>query len=559
MASYPRDPAEAGISATRLHEDVARLAALGRKLPGSAEEEKAARLIADALTAAGVSHEMHYFDAFISWPTRTRIVPADGAVLHANGVGFSADTGPQGVTARVAELGAHDAAGCLVLTDGLPRYDACLRAARAGAVGLIAVSTGPERHYVQASPLWGAPTSDADLALLPTIPAVQVSAEDGACLRALAAQGGSITLVSETEREWRNVRMPVASIPGEEPYYVLLGAHYCTWQDGATDNLAGVALLLELARLYAAGRKPRYGLRLGFWTGHEQGGYAGSSWYADRFFADLRANAIAYLNVDIVGVRGGTVKALRNTTAELSAYATSTLTHTAGRLSDADDAFVRKVLKRQDKYIDPRRSARNSDQSFSGIGLSTAQVSAFLPEAHPDRMPGAGLARWWQTDEDTIDKCDAAILAQDTLIYRNLVEGLIREAGLPFDYTTVADDILASLREYIEAAPKNEDLQSLLPLAQRLREAVTGLGSATDALKLRLARHLNPAQYHAASDFDFDLGRASRLLPGLAPALGLSSADPDHARMARVVLRRRANRIADALTGALELIARKDI
>jgi len=564
MTSLPRDPAAWGIQPARLHADVARLAALGRKLPGSPQEEAACGIITDALRDAGVAHEVHIFDAFIGWPERTAITVA-GREIRATGVGSAAGTGPNGVTAPVAALdGGGDLAGRLVLTDGLPRYDACVRAMRAGALGVIAISTGPDRHYVQASPLWGPPASDADLALLPTVPAAQVSAEDGAYLRSLAGTATPVTLVAEARRGWRRAQMPVADIPGEEASFVLLGAHYCTWQDGATDNLAGAALLLELARLFAAGPRPRYGLRFAWWTGHEQGVYAGSSWYADRFRAELYDNAIAYLNVDIVGVRDGTVKALRNTTAELSAYATSVLEQTAGKLSAADDDFVRRALKRLDKTIDPRRSARNSDQSFSGIGLSTAQVSAFLPEAHPDRMPGTGLARWWQTDEDTIDKCDPAILAQDTLIYRNLLEGLVHAASLPFDYRTTADDILSSLGEYIEAAPDNDDLARLLPLAKRLRVAIDALTAHADgsarhnARLLRLARLLNPAQYHAESDFDYDRGRGSRLLPGLAPALTLARMDSDHAHMARVELRRRANRIAHAFAHALELIEGKD-
>lgn len=565
VTSLPRDPAACGIQSARLHGDVARLAALGRKLPGSPQEEAACDIITAALRDAGVAHEVHLFDAFVGWPERTGITAA-GQEIRATGVGSAAGTGPEGVTAPVATLdGGGNLAGHLALTDGLPRYDACVRAMRAGAVGLIAISTGPDRHYVQTSPLWGSPASEADLALLPTIPAAQVSAEDGARLRALIGTGTPVTLVAEARREWRRARMPVADIPGEEAPFVLLGAHYCTWQDGATDNLAGVALLLELARLFARGPRPRYGLRFAWWTGHEQGVYAGSSWYADRFRAELYDNAIAYLNVDIVGVRGGTVKALRNTTAELSSYATSVLEQTAGRLSEADDDFVRRALKRLDKTIDPRRSARNSDQSFSGIGLSTAQVSAFLPEAHPDRMPGTGLARWWQTDEDTIDKCDAEILAQDTLIYRNLLEGLVRAASLPFDYTATAEDILSSLGEYTGAVPDNDDLARLVALAERLRAAVGRLSAEADgsarhtARLLRLARLLNPAQYHAASDFDFDRSRGSRLLPGLAPALGLAKMDADHAHMARIELRRRANRIAHAFARALDLIERRDI
>ena len=70
---------------------------------------------------------------------------------------------------------------------------------------------------------------------------------------------------------------------------------------------------------------------------------------------------------------------------------------TVGPLPPEEDEFVRRALKRQDKYIDPRRPARNSDQSFCGIGLSSAQVSAFLPAKSPDHMPNSGLPWWWQT------------------------------------------------------------------------------------------------------------------------------------------------------------------
>ena len=77
---------------------------------------------------------------------------------------------------------------------------------------------------------------------------------------------------------------------------------------------------------------------------------------------------------------------------------------------------------------------------------------------------------------------------------------------------------------------------------------------ADDSLLLRLGRHLNPVLYHARSAFEFDLGRASRILPGLAPALTLHRLDPDAARMARVQLRQRANRIAHGLARAIELV-----
>ena len=548
--SLPTDPASVGISPERLHEAVAALCALGRKLPGSAAERAACDIIARRLAACGVAHEVHEFEAFIGWPVRSELVLGERR-LAAAGVAFAAGTPEDGLVAPLAAPGS-DPRGRILLSEGLPRYDALRAAERAGALGLVAISGGEQRHYVQATPIWGAPTGPGDLALLPGIPAAQVSRADGAALRALAEAGGTVRLIAEARRAWVTARMPVAEIPGREDFFVLLGAHYCTWQDGATDNLAGVALLLELARLYAEAR-PRYGLRIAFWTGHEQGAYAGSSWYADRFWNALHDRAIAYLNVDIVGVRGGTTKALRNTTGELARYAEAVLAATAGTLPAAERDFVARALRRQDRDVDPRRSARNSDQSFCGIGLSGAQVSSFLPAASSEHLPESGLAWWWQTDQDTLERCDAAVLAEDTLIYRNLVEGLVNAPALPFDFATTAEDMLASLAEYRDAAPDVGELAALAALAERLR-AAAGTARLSDAGKLRVARQLNPVLYHARSAFEYDPGRASRLLPGLAPALALAGMPADEARMARVALRRQANRVEHALRRALELM-----
>lgn len=497
---------------------------------------------------------MQEFDAFIGWLERAGVtLLGNNKAVAANGVGFAASTPAGGVVAWLAE--GTDIAGRIALIDGLPRYDACMAAARAGAVGVIAISHGSERHYVQTSPIWGAPADRDQLALLPRLPVVQVAHEDGELLR--AAPGAEVRLEAETRREWRRVMMPSADIAGREDLFVLLGAHYCTWGDGATDNGASVALLIELARVFAAGPRPRYGLRFCWWTGHEQGGYAGSSWYADQYRTELYDNAIAYLNVDIVGVRGGTTKALRNTSAELAAYGGRVLEATVGALAPEEDAFVRHALRRADKYIDPRRPARNSDQSFCGIGLASAQVSAFLPASSPEHMPGSGLAWWWQTDHDTAERCDPAILATDTLIYRNIVAGLVETERLPLDLAAIADDVLAALREYDEAAPDLPELAWLIGLGERFRTTARSLPDdvpSRDRLALRVARQVNPVLQHAGSDFDYDLGRTSRMLPGLAPALTLAGLPEDEHQMTRVRLRRRANRIAHGLLRATEII-----
>lgn len=542
------------MSGEQLAADVAALSALGRKLPGSPAGEAACDHICARLAALGVAHEALAFDAFLGWPVRSEVLAA-GLRLEASGVAFGFDTGPEGVVGRLVDCGRGALPdrldGAIALVDGMPRHGLLQAAAAAGAVGVITVSPGMQRHFMAASPIWGAPTSADDLALLPTIPAVQVARQDGKALR--AAGPVEATLIAETRREWRTARMPVADIPGREKPFLLIGAHYDSWVQGSTDNAAGVAVLLDLARRYAKA-EPRFGLRLAWWTGHEQGVYAGSSWYADHAWQELHEQAIGYLNVDIVGVAGATTKAVRNTSAELADYVTRTVARHAGSLPPAEDAYVRRALRRADRYVDPRRPARNSDQSFQGIGLSSLQVSSFPPGTSPDHLPDSGLAWWWHTEHDTPERCEPAVLTADAALHHALVEGLVNAPALPFDLAAMAQDILAGLREYEEAAPGLEGLADLDERARRLAGFASARRGLPDEVLLRVAKLLNPVMFHARSEFGYDLGRDSRLLPGLAPALEFARLDADAARMARVGLRRQVNRIRQALCEAVDLL-----
>jgi Zn-dependent M28 family amino/carboxypeptidase len=84
----------------------------------------------------------------------------------------------------------------------------------------------------------------------------------------------------------------VAEIPGTDPKLkdevVMLGAHFDSWHTGtgATDNAAGSAVMLEALRLIkATGLKPRRTIRIGLWTGEEQG-LLGSRAYVKEHFGD---------------------------------------------------------------------------------------------------------------------------------------------------------------------------------------------------------------------------------------------------------------------------------
>lgn len=111
----------------------------------------------------------------------------------------------------------------------------------------------------------------------------------------------------------------IAEIPGSdmEDEVVMFGAHFDSWHGstGATDNGAGSAVMIEVARILLAyisetGQQPRRTLRLALWSGEEQGLY-GSRNYVGNHLAEIEpggwiANAYkpehskisAYYNLD---------------------------------------------------------------------------------------------------------------------------------------------------------------------------------------------------------------------------------------------------------------------
>jgi Zn-dependent M28 family amino/carboxypeptidase len=85
----------------------------------------------------------------------------------------------------------------------------------------------------------------------------------------------------------------IAEIPGADPVkkneIVMVGAHLDSWHPatGATDNAAGSAVAMEVMRILKD-MKPKRTIRIGLWTGEEQG-LLGSAAYVRDHFAERPA------------------------------------------------------------------------------------------------------------------------------------------------------------------------------------------------------------------------------------------------------------------------------
>ena len=96
----------------------------------------------------------------------------------------------------------------------------------------------------------------------------------------------------------------IAEIPGTDPKLkdeiVMVGGHLDSWASatGATDNGAGTVVAMEVMRILTAlGVKPRRTIRVGLWTGEEQGEF-GSYGYVKQHFGEIpRSTAPDQANV----------------------------------------------------------------------------------------------------------------------------------------------------------------------------------------------------------------------------------------------------------------------
>ncbi len=127
----------------------------------------------------------------------------------------------------------------------------------------------------------------------PALPGVEMVAEDYRRLARLAKAGPPPTLELLSDVRFHdedvNAYNIIADIAGTDPRsgYVMAGAHFDSWVagDGAQDNAAGTAVVMEAARILAKlGVRPMRTIRFALWNGEEQA-LLGSMAYVERHFA----------------------------------------------------------------------------------------------------------------------------------------------------------------------------------------------------------------------------------------------------------------------------------
>ena len=148
----------------------------------------------------------------------------------------------------------------------------------------------------------------------PSVPVIVLSVENYGRIWRMLERNVPVTVEINSQVKFHDADLNtfniVAEIPGTDPRLrdevVMIGAHFDSWHSGtgATDNAAGSAVMMEAMRLLKVlNLQPRRTIRIGLWTGEEQG-LLGSRAYVQKHYGAAgsptseHARFSAYFNVD---------------------------------------------------------------------------------------------------------------------------------------------------------------------------------------------------------------------------------------------------------------------
>ena len=388
---------------------------------------------------------------------------------------------------------------------------------------------------------------------------VSVTRKDGEYLKELCLKNERVTvkIQASATRHWEYLPQPMGILRGtEEPEkFLLVSAHLDAWCPGVTCNATGDGTMLEMARVFGKFKdKLKRSIYFLYWNGHEIAEAAGSTWFQDYFYEDIRENCIGYINIDSTGMKG----------------AAKYCTDASRELSDYADQIIRKVLGED---LDVNYLAKTGDQSFFGVGVpSIAGRISYLPDVVQEQN-GATLGYWNHTCEDTLDKMDIQNLEKDNRVDAGVIWGLVNAEVLPYDFQKTCEDIGEKVA-FIRRESKNIiELGGIEKSISRLAKNVSVLNEKRanaanlpkeeirrlNATLLRLSRSLTNAFYTNAEKYDQDsYGRTilSKPLPLLYPMIKLSGLSKDtlEYRLLYTKMLRNRNRVADAVMLANEYV-----
>jgi N-acetylated-alpha-linked acidic dipeptidase len=454
-----------------------RLVELAPLHPGSTAEERAIQFLRERLQEYGLKPRVLRYDAYVSEPKYAKLEVMVPEVFEVECTPYRqvGTTGPEGLEGEVVyispeEIGRTPCEDKIVIAEqrtagdwmGL-RDGLLLRLQEMGVRALIVIEQDSYRpdvvHQRADFSVSGNPTSD-NIGEVQTIPAiVHVTNRDGARLRELAVKGGMRARVtSVVETGWRRLPLLVAEIRGvmEPNRFLLVNGHVDTppFSPGVTDNASGCAAILELARILGlhSGRLRR-SVRFAIWTGHETGRYAGSTWYNDAFWHDLRYGCVGSYNIDSPGAEGAT-------------------TFRAAPISEVQEVTLDSISEGSSVEVEGLRwPTRAGDGSFWGTGVPHVSLTSSRPrELYDPHVNYSGGGWWWHTPHATMERGDVGVLEMDVRVELSYVFKMLNCPLIPYNFVPYAEHMLDILEGYQGKASGIGEHFTLEPVIERARE-----------------------------------------------------------------------------------------
>src|SRR5687767_3526804 len=279
-----------------------------------------------------------------------------------------------------------------------------------------------------------------------TIPQLAAELEQYNRIVRLVKQGVPVTISIDLDARFYEDDLvgynTIAEISGSDlsDQVVMVGAHLDSWHSGtgATDNAAGITVAMEAMRILAAsGLKPRRTIRIGLWTGEEQGLLGSRGYVAKNFGVVGDGSDAAFFSFFSGGKPAVNKKAAYN---KLSAY--YNLDNGTGQIRGIylqSNELLRPIFK---EWLAPFKDWGATTVTISDTGGTDHQSfdAAGLPGFQFVQDQVEYFTRTWHTTQDVSD--------------RILEEDLKRSAVImaAFAYNTAMRDELLPRKNGVAAA-----------------------------------------------------------------------------------------------------------
>jgi hypothetical protein len=535
------------------------------RISGTKDELDSMLYCQKMLDSFGYKTELIFYPAFISVPVKAFVEVETPKHLSFRSLGhpFTPSTPSTGLVGNIVPISNNEVSGKIVLSKGLPSWDEVMAVEKLGAIGVIYIQDA-QLHNMPVSPIWGAPTEKTE-GLIPKIPVVSITRDDGAELERLIKQGKtSVRMETRVDTDWCQIPLLEANMPAENTdKFLLFSSHIDSWDYGAMDNGAANATLIECARLLAKKQNQwKRGLRLAFWSGHSQGKFFGSAWYADHHFEELEQKCIGHVYVDSTGGKDAVVI-------------------TEAPVMPQTKSLAADVIKKQtgEDFLG-KRIGHYADQSFYGVGL-TSLFGTFSEQDADKNMDvlsfkmgetkrAGGLGWWWHTEHDTMEIIDKSYLVRDTKIYLAVIWRLLTKPVLPYDFCAAVDEMEQTATDLSKKLNGIFDMSLMITRIQKLKQATEEFYKKTEQIRaasteadeaneimLKLSHKLVRVMFHDNNCFDFDLSGEMFPIPSLVDGEKLIGCPKGSHRyyVLKTQLQRGYNRVMHYLAEAIDILA----